>query len=125
MGSSPAHIFAEVSASVAQPKAELLTDITDITKDILMYPFLETVTPHEKQHIDVAHTKSALKVLGDDFTSLSHALIGSYEAHEAPSFCYDAKLAANADLTAVGDWLERIGSELGRTKKRLLMPARL
>lgn len=123
--SSPAYIFAKTSTSVAQPKAELLTDITDITKDILMYPFLETVTPQENQHIDVAHTKSISKVLDDDFASFSHALVASYEAHEAPSFCYDAKLAANADLTAVRDWLQRIGSDLGRTKKRLLMPARL
>ena len=110
--------FIVASTSIAQPKAELVTDITELTKEVLVYPFLETLT-------ECANETSISNILNDDFTSFVHALIISYDAQEAPLFCYKASLAANTDAAGVTNWLERIGDTSGRSKKRLLMPARL
>lgn len=114
----PIHAFVAASTSIAQPKAELVVDIVELTKETLMYPFLKTIN-------EGAHTRSVSGILDDDFVSFVHALIVSYDAHEAPSFCYNASLAASADVADVEGWLKRIGEALGRSRKRLLMPARL
>lgn len=42
-----------------------------------------------------------------------------------PLFFYDAALASHSNTTSVSTWLEELGDTLNRSKKRLLMPARL
>lgn len=117
--------FVTASASAAQVKAELITDIIDLARATLMYPLLETVALKDDNVDGSPLAKGISKVLDDDFTSFAHALLASYDAGEAPSFCYNATLAAEADATAVVNWLHDLGEALGRTKRRLLMPARL
>jgi len=119
---SSASVTAFISAAVsaAQSKAELVTDIVDLTQATLTYPLLETIIAQ-----DMAPCKSVGQVLDDDFVAFSLALLDSYDAFEAPEFCYSAKLAADANATTVLEWVQGIGNVRHRTKKSLLMSTRL
>jgi glutamyl-tRNA synthetase len=110
--------FAIAATTAALPKAELVTDIIDVVRAVLTYPFLEAVG---SSILD----KRIADVLDDEFMSFAGALVSSYDAQEAPAFFYDAALATHSDASSVSNWLNDLGDTLGRSKKRLLMPARL
>jgi len=84
------------------------------------YPFTETLGSTES-----AEQKRLKTILDDDFAGFAVALAASFDNHEAPDYCYDPVLAAEADESLVLKWLTRVGSRENRDKKRLLMPARL
>jgi len=117
--------FIKIAATSTQPKAELVTDMVDLSRSTLAYPLLETVKIQDCNEEASVLAKTVTKVLDDDFISFSKALIDSYDAREAPPFCYDAALAADANPASVLEWLEALGGRLGRSKKNLLMPARI
>jgi len=123
--SAAVNAFIRIAATSTQPKAELVTDMVDLTRSTLTYPLLETVKTRECNEEASVLAKTVTKVLDDDFVSFSKALIDSYDAREAPPFCYDAVLAADANPASVLEWLEGLGGRLGRSKKNLLMPARI
>lgn len=112
--------FITAAVSAAQCKAELVTDIVDLTRATLTYPLLETIGAQ-----DVAPCKTTAKVLDDDFVAFTLVLLDSYDASEAPEFVYNAKMAADANTTTALEWLQGIGDVLNRTKKSFLMSARL
>jgi glutamyl-tRNA synthetase len=127
MDSSPSvTAFITAAASATQSKAELVTDIVELTRATLTYPLLETIGAREISNgTKVVPTKGIKKVLDDDFVAFSLALVDSYDALEAPAFCYNSALAATANTTTVLAWLQGIGDALNRSKKSLLMSARL
>jgi len=118
-------IFTKTLTTVTQPKAELVTDIAEAARAALTYPLLETISLRENGVVDAVLLKRIRMVLDDDFASFALALVASYDRREAPAFCYDAGLACDADSGSISNWLGELGSTLGRSKKRLLMPARL
>jgi glutamyl-tRNA synthetase len=89
--------FTKTLTTVAQPKAELITDITEAAKAALTYPLLDTISLRGNDGlVDAALLKRLRVVLDDDFASFALALVGSYDRREAPAFCYDASLACDA-----------------------------
>eukprot|EP00629_Pelagomonadales_sp_RCC1024_P017046 CAMPEP_0119263204 /NCGR_PEP_ID=MMETSP1329-20130426/2681_1 /TAXON_ID=114041 /ORGANISM="Genus nov. species nov., Strain RCC1024" /LENGTH=603 /DNA_ID=CAMNT_0007262903 /DNA_START=1609 /DNA_END=3420 /DNA_ORIENTATION=- len=117
--------FVSTATIAARPKAELVTDIIDVVRAVLTYPFLEAVGTSNSSIGDCKLDKRIADVLDDEFTSFACALVSSYDAQEAPAFFYDAALASHSNTTSVSTWLEELGDTLNRSKKRLLMPARL
>ena len=69
------------------------------------YPFTETLGSTES-----AEQKRLKTILDDDFAGFAVALAASFDNHEAPDYCYDAVLAADADESLVLKWLTRVGS---------------
>lgn len=116
---TPVMSFVTEAIVAAQPKAEVVTDITDFTRAILSYPLLQTIGAQKEG------TMSLAGILEDDFVVFAIALIRSYDAFEAPAFCYNTELAADANASTVFDWIQRIGGDLNRSKKNRLMSARL
>jgi len=108
--------FVDAATRMAQPKAELVVDITQLALDALAYPLLETVAAPDKK----------LKALLDDsFADFAIAVADSHARGAMPVSCYaDAGDAVDAQQTFAG-WLAELGTETGRDKKRLFMPVRL
>jgi glutamyl-tRNA synthetase len=78
-----ADTFAKTLATIAQPKAELITDITQTAMTVLSYPFLETISLQENSVVEPALLKHISTVLDDDFAAFARALVSSYDKHEA------------------------------------------
>lgn len=78
--------FVSAATIAARPKAELVTDIVDVVRAVLTYPFLEAVGTFDSSIGDCKLDKRVADVLDDDFTSFACALVSSYDAQEAPAF---------------------------------------
>lgn len=110
--------FLRAATLMAQPKADLVADVSRLAAEVLQYPFLDNVAGDDPK---------LAAVLDDGFADFALALCASYDDRKAPAFCYDddgdeEKENAAASFDA---WIADLGQQTGRAKKRLFMPARL
>lgn len=104
--------FLLAATRMAQPKAELVSDIVTLTRDALGYPLNATL-----QDPKVA------ALLDDGFADFAIAVCRAYDAGQAPAFFY-GKPDDDPDAS-LKRWLDDLGAATDRKKKRLFMPARL
>ena len=124
---APAIAFVETATTMAQPKAELIVDVSAMTLAALTYPLRATLSAAADEQAAPAERKRIKQQLDDGFADFAAQLADSFEQREAPAWCYadfqgEVRDDGDADFAA---WIARLGERTDRAKKRLLMPARL
>jgi len=116
--SSPLRRFVVAATEMAQPKAELVTDVASVVRDCLLYPLDAT--------LEKSGDKKLKQVLDDDFPAFARAVADSFDNKEAPAWCYkddvEEEEASSAEVKA---WIDSLGVKTGKAKKKLFMAARL
>ena len=111
--------FVTQAIAMAQPKADLLTEVAAVVKDSLKYPLLKTLGDYDKK---------VAAIVDDNFASFAITVAESIENKDAPLWCYDdSSTEKKEDLNSddVKKWIDDLGLKTGRSKKRLFMAARL
>ena len=108
--------FLRSATIMAQPKADLLTDVAAVVKDSLAYPLATSVAQDDKK---------LQTVLDDGFPSFALAVADSVDSGEAPAWLSTGSSDDDVSESAVKDWIAKLGKRTGFAKKRLFMAARL
>ncbi|KAJ8606028.1 hypothetical protein CTAYLR_010787 [Chrysophaeum taylorii] len=106
--------FVRAATKMAQPKADLVSDIVDLSLDALQYPLVNTLAREDDAKLAA--------VLDDGFADFATTLCRSYDRGEAPAVCYADGVDNN---TTFAKWIKSLGEATDRKKKRLFMPVRL
>ncbi|CAM9594894.1 unnamed protein product [Chrysoparadoxa australica] len=109
LGSSADGPFAKAGAAVCEGSVELVQDAVGVAKEVLAYPFLETIASEEGS-----------KMVEDDFKQVvAQAVVAAYDTGELP------KAGEEGFADAWKKWIKATGKELGRKGKRLFHPIRV